>query len=425
MSKLAVIKYSLYTHILDAIASITNYLQRKGNRMSLMFIKKALSKIHIYYYPIITSECAVKNGCIRRMIVNSDRTGYYSNLVFNNESKNLTLIPVHLEDIYMDELRDINITGQSQFLYDSVEEVIINDFSLYYNEQLYENTDVVLRRQKGNSALLNTCLSKYDRYEPKGIMISGIFAFNYYHTLFENYIKLLVVEEIDLPLDIPILVDANYQKYDSYRVILKALNCSGRKIIPISYSEIVKVGRLYVISPINQIPPQARDIMNTCPSDIAFDINYLKHLRNRLIVLKSDKNFSKKVFISRKGNSKRSWNEEEVFCYLRTRGFEEYSPQRMSFSEQISLFNGAEFIVASSGAALSNLLFCDKGCKVLCVYSSKVNIPTFTTIAYMNEVYMKYVIGKPIKSSSVSNTHSNFVVDMKLFIDAFSNFASE
>lgn len=425
MSKLSVIKYNAFMKVLDALASTTTRLQRRGGGMLLNGIKRMLGWFHIYYYPVQTSKEIIKKGNSKSQIIDRGRKGYYSNLVFGKEAMDNTLEPVSLPDVCVNEYKDVIIAGQSQFVYDVESGVIVNDFQTLFDEDLYQNADATLWYQKEGTAFLMTTIHECQREILEGIMITGIFAFNYYHVLFDNYIKLLAVEKSVIPKTVPIIVDSICKKYDSYQQVVNALNVSGRELIYVDRLEKVKVGHLYTVSNINIIAPQARDVINTRPMDVAFDSNYLSTLKNRLLSLKSDKNFSKRIFIRRKGFAKRSWNEEEVSVFLKTKGFEEYAPQELSFSDQIALFNNAEFIVAGSGAALSNLLFCGEGCKVICVYSAKVNIPSFTTLAYMNGAYMKYMIGTPIKSSSVSNTHSDFTVDVEEFKEVFACFENE
>lgn len=425
MSKLSVIKYNAFIKVLDFLASTTTRIRKGGGGMLLNVIKRALGWFRIYYYPVLTSKEIAEKGKVQCQIIDIDRKGYYSNLVFGKDPKDKTLLSVSLPDVCVNEYRDVVIAGQSQFVYDTSTGSIVNDFSMLFDEGLYQNADSSLWLQKGGTAFLKTKLHEIKRELPQGIMITGIFAFNYYHMLFDNYIKLLAVEKSGIPKSVPIIVDSICKKYDSFQQVVNALNVCGRELIYVDRLEKVRVGHLYAISSINIIAPQARDVMNTRPMDVAFDPNYLNSLRNRLLSLKSNKTFSKRVFIRRKGYAKRSWNEDDISVYLKAKGFEEYAPQELSFSEQIALFNNAEFIVAGSGAALSNLLFCKEGCKVICVYSAKVNIPSFTTLTYMNDAYMKYMIGTPIKSSSVSNTHSDFTVDVEEFKEVFACFENE
>lgn len=425
MKYLAFLKYKAYKGILNTFANIIRLLENKRFDALLCITKRLLHIVHIYYYKIIPSQECLGKTIESRYIIENPRKGYYGNLVFGCDYKNDTLLAGQLPDVHIDVYREVDVIGQSQYVYDSKHDVLINDFAALFDENLYENVDTLARFQKGRVALLKTNIKEPKLYYPKAIMLISNFSFNYYHALFENYIKLLAFDKLNIPTSVPILVDAIYEKYTSFQEILRSLNNKGRKVLLIRRKEHVRIGQLYMASAINMIPPQAKDILKTNPWDVLYDLNYLQSLRNCLLPLKSNKVFNKRVFISRKGLVRRSWNEEDVFNYLKDHGFEQYSPQDLSFADQVALFYNAEFIVAGSGAALSNLLFCNDGCKVLCLYSEKINLPVFSTLAYLNGTFMKYYIGTPQKGSSVTNTHSSFHVDIEDFKRVFSVFENE
>ena len=75
------------------------------------------------------------------------------------------------------------------------------------------------------------------------------------------------------------------------------------------------------------------------------------------------------IFIDRKEDSKFNHcqiiNNEEVFEYLKSRGFLKYKVGQLSFKNQIHLFNNAKIIIGPHGAAFSNLIFCKPQTKVI------------------------------------------------------------
>ncbi len=72
-----------------------------------------------------------------------------------------------------------------------------------------------------------------------------------------------------------------------------------------------------------------------------------------------------RLYISRRGDEKREMvNEAELEAELEARGFTVVQAAAMPFREQVRLFRDAEVIVAPTGAALANTLFCRPGAKV-------------------------------------------------------------
>ena len=69
-------------------------------------------------------------------------------------------------------------------------------------------------------------------------------------------------------------------------------------------------------------------------------------------------------------------NEEEIANRLAAKGFHVIEPGSMSLEEQISTFKGAEYVVGSVGAGMTNIAFCQPGANVV-VLSSGVFPDTF------------------------------------------------
>ena len=75
-----------------------------------------------------------------------------------------------------------------------------------------------------------------------------------------------------------------------------------------------------------------------------------------------------KVFIDRRDDTKFNHcqiiNDEEVFQYLKSKGFSKYKVGELSFKNQIHLFHNAKIIIGPHGAAFANLIFCKPDTKV-------------------------------------------------------------
>ena len=80
---------------------------------------------------------------------------------------------------------------------------------------------------------------------------------------------------------------------------------------------------------------------------------YLKHAKYF--------NNNEKIYIDRTDsqfNHCQFQNDEEIFGFLKKRGFSKYKIGELSFFEQIYLFNNAKVIIGAHGAAFTNLVFC-------------------------------------------------------------------
>ena len=81
---------------------------------------------------------------------------------------------------------------------------------------------------------------------------------------------------------------------------------------------------------------------------------------------------SKKLYISREKVGRRRFdNEEKVTEILKKNGYEKHTMDGLSIGEQVALFSSASHIIASHGAALTNLFYASKEASVIEVHHSK------------------------------------------------------
>ena len=76
--------------------------------------------------------------------------------------------------------------------------------------------------------------------------------------------------------------------------------------------------------------------------------------------------FKTKIYIRREdANYRKILNEADLIDKLRKKGFEIINPQHFDILEQMKIFSNAEVIVTPHGSNMSNLIFCQKGTKII------------------------------------------------------------
>lgn len=94
------------------------------------------------------------------------------------------------------------------------------------------------------------------------------------------------------------------------------------------------------------------------------------------------KDFSKKIFISRQdGGSRKMMNEDEIFAEFEKKGFVRYQLSKLSFLEQVYLFHQADTVVGAHGAGLMNIVFCRQGTKIIEIFQAR----STCTFSYLSE----------------------------------------
>ena len=359
--------------------------------------------------------------------IEKKRIGVQGHILLAGENLDTNLknnmVQKDLPDLNLELFKDVCISGNSDIVVDIKNNCVISDTS-YNIDDSEEVVDGLLYRTRQNVCLLRNNMKNINQHISSGIMISGKFCNNYYHIIFENLIRLLYVNELNINNDIPIIVDKKTTDIPSCKKILDILlQGNKRDIITIESNRIYHFDNLYRISNVNLFPGH---ILNTNK----WNGNYLYYpeamieLKNRLLKHKSDKKFPEKIFVSRARVNVRQFNEDEVFSILKNYGFKKVFPELLSFEDQMALFSSAKYIVAGSGAALSNLLFIDKNAVVICFGISDgrntKEIPVFNTIANINNA--KFIFFPRRYSETKGGIHSNFTIDcekLNTFISSY------
>lgn len=118
-----------------------------------------------------------------------------------------------------------------------------------------------------------------------------------------------------------------------------------------------------------------------------------------------------------KASGRRKFNEAEVIDVLQNFGFETVFPEELSFSEQISLFSHADFIIGGSGAAFTNLLFCNTSCKVIIFAKNTLPFSGFSTIASFVGFDLVYLTESSSYGEKNDNLHDSFVINTNKLIE--------
>lgn len=365
--------------------------------------------------PVVNADVyKEKTSNVRITPIESYRTGVAANIIMAGSEEETKLSEKPIPDLRLKLYKNVCIQGGSDVVVDVKNGCVISE-EAYNLEDNLEIIDGLLYRTADNVCLLRNNLRRSMEHIPAGIMISGKFCNNYYHLMYENFNKLVYLHKLDIPLDVPFIIDRKTLAIPSCKKIFDILTqCYNRPVIEIDTNKLYLFELLYCLDHVNKLPSHSKDPHK--PSVALYSIQALNLLKETLLPNKSTKEYPQRFFISRAGTARRHFNEDEVFGVLQKYGFERLAPEHYSFEEQMALFNGAEYIVAGSGAALTNLLFVNSNCTVFCfgrsTYNEKCEVPIFNTIANINGARFYYF---PRKTRVADNIHVDFEIDCEKF----------
>jgi capsular polysaccharide biosynthesis protein len=144
-------------------------------------------------------------------------------------------------------------------------------------------------------------------------------------------------------------------------------------------------------------------VMNTSGTDFMHCFNggndeYAKpvmELAELPIVQKQKVKTSKKIALVRPKELGRSFtNNDEVVSALKKTGFDLIDPGKYSVVEQIAMMQRADFVLGIHGAALTNIVFCKPGTKVLEIFPPLYGTLAFYTISLAANLDYDVCVGK-------------------------------
>ena len=128
-------------------------------------------------------------------------------------------------------------------------------------------------------------------------------------------------------------------------------------------------------------------------------IQYLR--RKFLKLIKNKKKTYNKIYIDRSDsvfNHCKLINNSEVATFLKSKGFKILKLSKLSFLNQITIFNNAKFIVGPHGAGFANLIFCKKNTKVLEIKPHNHPNKVYQRISNINNLNYKLLKLKKVKN---------------------------
>ena len=177
---------------------------------------------------------------------------------------------------------------------------------------------------------------------------------NYYHWLAEGLLGLDVLRRAMGPdAEVRVLLPKSMDVGAAFdhRATLGEAGLGGPDVVEVA-DDLVRVREAIWVD---------SDLVQTMPAQ------HLEAFRRRVLdkYAVTREGAKRRLLVARTGPTRTIANQADVEGLLATRGFETVYLEGRSMAEQIALFRGAQCIVAPHGAGLANLLFCERGTRVI------------------------------------------------------------
>ena len=328
-------------------------------------------------------------------------------------------------EIYVATIKNaITYSGTNLILADG--EVVCHDlfdFERDYTSEELHGRALIDPRHKSIRSL-------FQKEAPKPIVIpvAATFvdacAFNYAHWMTEVLPRIVVFCADERFKGVPIVVNGGLHQNIMESLFL--VTGADREIIALSTGRAMLVGELYLTSVAGYVPFERRTNKLSGHSHGAFSPRAFEILRLHLNALgqKTEKEaWPEKIFLRRNSGTRKVTNTGELEKLLVARGYVIVEPEKLTFLQQIQLFKNAKEIVAPTGAALSNAIFCKPGTRVAVLMAKHENMIYrywFNMLAPL-QINVFYVLGNIVKNRS-NGMHGDFFVNPSDLVDLFGDF---
>ena len=301
--------------------------------------------------------------------------------------------------------------------------VVVND-NLVLNDELVDFSSPDFgkkapRVKPHTKGVLFTDYEKPDLHAEEAVLLSCGHDVNYFHWLVECLPKLLLMDSLDEFRDVPLLIPDGLPQ--SMMTALERVNVNNRPLVFVKVGASCLVERLIVPSALSRIVDryEGNPVFNV---DIVLSHKWLAKLSE---CLKGNPNRTKKtwrkMYLARRKGIRALENRDEIELMMLDQGFEVVELEGASLDFQIELFSQASVVVTPTGAALTNMLFCQPGTKVIIFMSNHdvTNYYFWTNLGDILNLDVEIVVGQRLfHRTNYYSVHDDYVVDPQLILEA-------
>lgn len=198
--------------------------------------------------------------------------------------------------------------------------------------------------------------------EPRGILVSGAGASNWYHFMIEILPKALLAQSLPAEFaEYPLMVPQECYNLPSFAQAL-AVFANGRRTIVLAKGQPLHVEKLIAFDDVSLCPYNLIDSDWPVRADFGQHDDLLLHYFQlvRANVLGSAKSATtapqRRIFLTRP-MVRRNYNQDELVSIAQKYGFEACEPGGLTLDEQAKLFSTADMVIGASGAAWVGMIF--------------------------------------------------------------------
>ncbi|MBN8757440.1 MULTISPECIES: glycosyltransferase family 61 protein [Variovorax] len=240
------------------------------------------------------------------------------------------------------------------------------------NAHFLAQPDVAVKYKKATrsatSGQLNLeAMLRQGAWVESGLNVMHEYENNYFHFIAETLPRMILAEEAGVPPTVPFLVTGDL--HPNIEKLFDISNTARRPVIALEKGTLYRVEEMYY-------PSDLTSVIDAYEGGRAARQTGLDVGRIRMAIDRCKQRFpvgaiagKRRIFASRNGSYRNLLNQKQIENRLLKIGFEIVCADELDLEEQIRIFQDAEMVVGSTGAQMSNMVWCRPGTRVLVLAS--------------------------------------------------------
>lgn len=317
-------------------------------------------------------------------------------------------------EIFVTTVRNASIYGGTNLVCVGGEVIHHNLYDFvrdYTSEELHGRTAIDPKRRRVRWLLRD---SEPVRVESAAVFVDAC-APNYAHWLTEVLPRVALFCREERYADVPLVVNDGLHRnlVESLRMITRGT----RRIIMLPIGRAIVASELFLTSVAGYVPFERRNTRLSGHSHGVFSPAAFAEMRRCLVEAANampSPDWPRKIYLRRNSGVRKVINSAEIERALVARGYAVIEPEKLSFTQQVQLFSRAEAVVASTGAAVANIIFCPPGTGISIFISrfADTSYWYWQNIAAASGNVVRYVLGE-VESGSTHGIHADFHVNVE------------
>lgn len=316
---------------------------------------------------------------------------------------------------YYAKFSNVGIIGGSRLILKDAQIAYSDEIDTFQNAENWSVRPYYFSLGKDGQLRFPVTRSYADRIV-SGIHLMHEYATNYFHMITEVLPRMIIIDDTKIDAKVPLLIQDGM--HENIVNLIKMMNVDNREIINLKKDKLYYVENLIYLSDVSSI--QDIYIGKRHPENTALNIALISRVVRRILDAVKHERITpwRRVYARRGARYRGLLNENRVEEILLAAGFEIVELNGLSLKAQIEIFSQAKSVVAPTGAALTNMVWCQPGTQISVLAGDHEAMPIeiWDQLATVSGCVVNNIMCKMLYAAENEySIHNNYELDINTF----------